>query len=108
MIDWSRVEELRDEVGAEDFAEIARLFLDEVEEALAALHADAPVQALEAGFHAIKSSALNLGFSGLAALCQTAESAAAAGTCPDPPLAEAQALFAASRAEFLGRLALAA
>ncbi len=27
MIDWTRVEELRDEIGPEDFAEVAELFL---------------------------------------------------------------------------------
>ena len=37
MIDWARVSELRDEVGAEDFDEVVELFLEEVEEAIAAL-----------------------------------------------------------------------
>ena len=31
MIDWSRVSELREEVGEEDFAEVVELFLDEVD-----------------------------------------------------------------------------
>ena len=35
MIEWDRVAELRDEVGAEDFAEVVELFLDEVEATLA-------------------------------------------------------------------------
>ena len=30
MIDWQRVNELRDEVGAEDFEEVVDLFLEEV------------------------------------------------------------------------------
>ena len=34
MIDWSRVNELRDEVGAEDFEEVVELFLEEVEEVI--------------------------------------------------------------------------
>ena len=29
MIDWARVSELRDEVGAEDFDEVVELFLEE-------------------------------------------------------------------------------
>ena len=37
MIDWARVSELRDEVGAEDFDEVVELFLEEVDEAIAAL-----------------------------------------------------------------------
>ena len=32
MIDWARVSELRDEVGAEDFEEVVQLFLAEVED----------------------------------------------------------------------------
>ena len=37
MIDWARVSELRHEVGAEDFDEVVELFLEEVDEAIAAL-----------------------------------------------------------------------
>ena len=32
MIDWDRVQELREEVGAEEFAEVIELFLEEVDE----------------------------------------------------------------------------
>ena len=34
MIDWSRVHELVDEIGAEDFGEVVELFLAEVETAI--------------------------------------------------------------------------
>ena len=37
MIDWTRVEELRNEIGPEDFAEVAELFLMEVEDTLSRL-----------------------------------------------------------------------
>jgi hypothetical protein len=30
MIDWDRVQELRDEIGAEAFGEVVELFLEEV------------------------------------------------------------------------------
>ena len=30
MIDWPRVKELKDEIGAEDFGEVVDLFLEEV------------------------------------------------------------------------------
>ena len=33
MIDWGRVAELRDEVGAENFSEVVCLFLEEADEA---------------------------------------------------------------------------
>ena len=36
MIDWARVSELRDEVGEGDFDEVVELFLEEVDEAIAA------------------------------------------------------------------------
>ena len=32
MIDWTRVQQLKDEIGASDFEEIVVLFLEEVEE----------------------------------------------------------------------------
>ena len=31
MIDWTRVSELRDEIGAEDFGDVVEIFLEEVE-----------------------------------------------------------------------------
>ena len=34
MIDWARVAEFYDEVGAEDFDEVVELFLEEVVEAM--------------------------------------------------------------------------
>ena len=37
MIDWARVSELRDEVGAEDYDDVVELFLEEVDEAIVAL-----------------------------------------------------------------------
>ena len=37
MIDWDRVSELREEIGAEDYEEVAELFLMEVEDTLAQL-----------------------------------------------------------------------
>lgn len=34
MINWKRVNELRDEIGPEDFAEVVELFLEEVEQVI--------------------------------------------------------------------------
>lgn len=81
MIDWTRVEELRDEIGPEDFAEVAELFLIEVEDTLSRLKdAENDSQTLQELMHFLKGSALNLGFSQLAETCSTAESAAAKGS----------------------------
>jgi histidine phosphotransfer protein HptB len=79
MIDWERIRDLRAEIGAEDFAEVAAMFLDEADEAVARLSSDAGAKAMEADLHFLKGAALNLGFDALSALCQEGERRAAAG-----------------------------
>lgn len=78
MIDWSRVNELVEEIGAEDFDEVVTLFLEEVGTAITALESAAtdPVQ-VEEQMHFLKGAALNLGFESLARLCMKGEKAAA-------------------------------
>ena len=44
MIDWDRVSELRDEVGAEDFLEVVEMFLDEVNEEIDTITAEMTAQ----------------------------------------------------------------
>lgn len=73
MIDWERIDELKEEVGLDDFVEIASLFLEEVEEILASLSTIQNPAALSDNFHSLKGSALNLGFSEMARLCALAE-----------------------------------
>ncbi len=79
MIDWARVSDLRDEVGADDFGEIIEIFLEEVGETIAELRGGADPSALEAPLHFLKGSALNLGFAEFSRMCQQGEAAAAAG-----------------------------
>ena len=81
MIDWSRIAELESEVGEEDFAEIAPLFLEELIDTVTGLPDRPGAAQREEDFHSLKGSALNLGFSELAALCAAAE---AAPTGADP------------------------
>ena len=76
MINWNRVEELRDEVGAEDFEEIIELFLEEVDEVIELLRGGDGLDDLEAHMHFLKGSALNIGFSQFAELCQIGETLA--------------------------------
>lgn len=78
-VDWERVAELRDEIGAEALAEVVGLFLEEADEVIARLGADAGAKALEADLHFLKGAALNLGFGEFAALCQDGERRAATG-----------------------------
>ncbi|MDD9743131.1 MULTISPECIES: Hpt domain-containing protein [Marinovum] len=102
MIDWSRVSELREEVGEEDFAEVVELFLDEVDGVIGTL---APETAdLEAQLHFLKGSALNLGFAAFAALCQAGETAANAGQGERVDVAAIRDAYARARSEFTSGL----
>lgn len=79
MIDWARVQELKDEIGEDDFAEVAELFIAEFEDVIARLRTHPDPATYEPDLHFLKSSALNLGFSELAALCHDSERLAASG-----------------------------
>ena len=73
MIDWGRIDELRTEVGDDDFAEIALLFMSEIEEAIEGLAALADLAARSDALHGMKGSAMNLGFADFAKLCAQGE-----------------------------------
>jgi HPt (histidine-containing phosphotransfer) domain-containing protein len=70
MIEWERVEELKEDFGDEGFQEIIEIFLSEVEEAINQLPNVTDDSAASDQLHFIKGSALNLGFSDLANLCE--------------------------------------
>lgn len=98
MIDWSRVSELRAEVGEEDFGEVVELFLEEVDSVIEALSPD--MDDIEEQLHFLKGSALNLGFAEFADHCGQGEAAAAAGQ--PLPVSEGRLaeIYRESRAEF--------
>lgn len=74
MIDWDRVYDLRNDIGASDFDEVTRLFLTEVEDALSNLESGAENgYTPENTFHFLKGAAVNLGFNRFANLCHAAE-----------------------------------
>lgn len=100
MIDWARVTELRDEIGPEDFAEVAELFLLEVEDTLSRLESAAndAVQMQEL-LHFLKGSALNLGFSDVATACSKGETDASEGKTP-VDIAKLKSLYTQSRRLF--------
>jgi histidine phosphotransfer protein HptB len=100
MIDWGRVCELRDEIGADDFAEVVQLFLEETEKVVKALGDDKSAEAVESGLHFLKGSALSLGFRDLAALCQTGEKAAATGRSDAIDLGLVAIVYERSKAAF--------
>ena len=100
MIDWQRISELRDEIGAEDFEEVVELFLAEVEETLEALPKAAESD-LEAMLHLLKGSALNLGFQAFAELCLEGEAAARSGNAEQIDRVAVTRLYDESRSVFL-------
>lgn len=99
LIDWTKVNELRDEIGAEDFDEVVELFLEEVEEVIAVL--GEPGRSLEHDLHFLKGSALNLGFAQFSDQCRDGEAAAAQGRDDTVDAAAIVSLYRASRAQFL-------
>ncbi|MCU0827865.1 MAG: Hpt domain-containing protein [Tabrizicola sp.] len=105
MIDWKRVEELRSEIGADGFVEVADMFLDEAGQAVQALVTGLPEGEIEAQLHFLKGSALNLGFAELASLCQDGERKAAAGYGSVIDTARIAALYHASRALLIAGMA---
>ena len=104
MIDWTRVFELREEVGPEDFDEVVALFLDEVEEVITRLRDKPDPVRLEADLHFLKGSALSLGFADFSTLCARGETRAASGQDVSADLPSLLACYAASRAHFLSEL----
>ena len=99
MIDWDKVNVLRDEVGEEDFDEVVELFLDEVEEALATLGQSD--RSLEHDMHFLKGSALNLGFVAFSDLCRNAEDAASSGQADGVDVGEVIQSYHQSKKVFL-------
>ena len=104
MINWSRVAELRDEIGAEDFDEVVELFLEEVEEVIDRLKVGVEASALEPDLHFLKGSALNLGFADLSEVCAQGEKLAGSGNTDAVNVAQVIDAFTGSRSIFLKEL----
>lgn len=106
MIDWKRVTELRDEVGKEDFDEIVDLFLEEVDEVIELLRGGDGLDELEAHMHFLKGSALNIGFSDFARVCQIGETLSAEDKIEDVDVDGVLDIYDASRRHFLSEAQL--
>ncbi|MHA6324466.1 Hpt domain-containing protein [Roseivivax sp. CAU 1753] len=101
MIDWTRVKELETEIGKEDFDEVALLFIAEMDADLAALPAAlGDATALRDRLHAMKGSALNLGFEAFAEICSDGEARAQAGDAFAVDVATVSAVYDASKQAF--------
>ncbi len=106
MIDWTRISELRGEIGEEDLQEVVGLFLEETDEVIARLANAAEPALLESELHFLKGSALNLGFADLADICQDGERKAAKGDVESVDLAHIIELYHMSKGTFLDGIAL--
>jgi HPt (histidine-containing phosphotransfer) domain-containing protein len=73
MINWERVNELRDEVGQEDFLEVVEIFLEEVDEVVARLRTSPDPTTYEDDLHFLRGSAMNLEFAALSRTCHSGE-----------------------------------
>lgn len=107
MIDWSRVNELRRDIGEDGFSDVVEMFLEEVEAVLAQLPSVTTATALAEDMHFLKGSAWNLGFREFGAVCHDAERHAAAGTMA-PDVHGILAGYAQSKVAFLEGLAAGA
>jgi histidine phosphotransfer protein HptB len=104
MIDWARVNDLKEEIGLDDLAEVTAMFLDEADELVARLTPAASAAQIEADLHFLKGCAVNLGFRALAILCRTGERSARAADTRAFDLAEVAQVYQASKVAFLAGL----
>lgn len=101
MINWERVNDLRREVGDEDFAEVVTIFLDEAETVLARMADAEGAESIREDLHFLKGSALNLGFRALAALCE--DMGVGSRSTSDRRVADLRRIYDRSKTEFLAR-----
>ena len=104
MIDWKRVIQLRDEIGADEFGEVVEIFLEEVEEEIAQLLPGIGAETLVAKLHFLKGSALNLGFDDFSRLCKDGEVSAARGDAARIDLGHIVDSYTSSKTVFLDAL----
>ncbi|MDA5092961.1 Hpt domain-containing protein [Aliiroseovarius sp. KMU-50] len=103
MINWARVNELKEEIGEEDFTEVAEMFLEEVEEVIDRLRTAPKPELYEQDMHFLKSSSLNLGFEALSSLCCERERLAAGGNPSAVELGPVFETYSASKEVFASR-----
>lgn len=100
MIDWERVSTLRAEIGEEDFEEVVPLFIEEVTDIIDGLRDGPDLSRLEDDLHALKGSALNLGFTDFSILCHKGEAMSAKGKATEVDVPAILDSFEASKAAF--------
>lgn len=101
MINWTRIDELHAEIGAESVREVIELFLDEVEVIVMRLRTAPDPATFEADLHFLKGGAWNLGFVEFGALCQDGERRAALGNPVEIDVARIVDSYFASKDVFM-------
>lgn len=102
MIDWERVNELRNEVGLEDFLDVVDIFLEEVEEVVVRLRNAPDPATYEHDLHFLRGSAMNLGFEALTKICQKGEKLAANNKAASVDMMAVLSVYDQSKREFNG------
>ncbi|MGB7260495.1 MAG: Hpt domain-containing protein [Albidovulum sp.] len=105
MIDWTRIDELQSEIGADGLAEVVELFLDEVEGTVMRLKAQPDPATYEEDLHFLKGGAWNLGFADFGAICQDGERKAATGRAVEIDITQVLDSYFASKEVFMSGLA---
>ena len=105
MIDWVRIDDLRSEIGKDEFLEVVDMFLEEADEVVARLTGLPDMAEVESQLHFLKGAALNLGLTDLAALCQSGERTAAAGNADLVDLHKVADVYSQSRQSLTDSLA---
>lgn len=99
MIDWARVEELRNDLGADGFDEVIELFLEEMEDRLQMMQQPNAICTPD-DLHFLKGCSANVGFSRLLAICTEHESRQVAS------VDEVNECYEQSKVEFLARVSI--
>ncbi|WP_199258520.1 Hpt domain-containing protein [Paracoccus binzhouensis] len=103
MLDWNRINELRGEVGDDEFQTILELFLDEVEGVMMRLSGQDALR-LETDLHFLKGCAWNLGFADFGHLCDEGERHASQGKPRDICLERLLRAYSESKQALMRRL----
>ncbi|WP_417269258.1 Hpt domain-containing protein [Celeribacter sp.] len=97
MINISSLKTLENEIGYEDFMEVATLFLSEMDEALEKLPQIKDAPAMGDTLHFLKGASLNLGLTEFSELCISGEHHAKLGQIDAIDSAKIAEVYTASR-----------
>lgn len=101
MLNLARIDELKSEVGEDDFAEVVGLFCEEVEEVLDELTTIAK-DTLPQKLHFLKGSALNIGMDHVGELCRVEELRLLSEPTATPDTDAIRTAYMASKAKLTG------